>query len=1058
MKIITFLKTVFVLLLCSVTSYSSATDLYLSSIGGSDINDGTTGYPVATLSKALTIAQANDVIHVSGFIDMTLEPFNTTASYKPAVAGTNSITVNGVTYNTWNYSGAGTQANAVFGVFTLSRAITIIGDDKTTCGFDGKNTTCLIRQDNSTGQIKYQNLTFKNGKSADASGGGAMYIRGTNANVTNCEFTTNTSGGTGNVNPGGAITVISGTASITSSRFTGNVAKFGAGISVQTGSVTLDGCTFENNDVSGIASSNGAAIYLKTPASGAALNIDVKNSVFKNNKTAGDGGAICCTDGAAFATTAKFTNCAIISNTSAINGGGVAIYNSTAGATLNLSFINTTFSGNIAGSTLGGAIFGFSALTGSSINLINCTITENKVTGTSGGGGAGVRYTNATVNSVRTIYNTIIENNTGTTEDMTTNINNYIDFSVQGDAYTAGTTLIIDKSYIAKGAGTNFSTLFSGSNTVNYAALINGSIINSFVAKLGAFNSTYNCYPLQSGSPAIDYGNSSYLSSLSPSVATDQVGNIRPFTNSKCYAGAVEIKTVQINSNTNISTLGINSTTELTINSNELIVNQNSTLRSIVINAGAKLTVSSGNTLTATNGISIQSDATGTGTLLDSYALPTLNATVQQYVEGGRNWYMSSPVTEAPYTAFNKGNSLVQFNEIAKSWDAVTSGNLIAGKGYIQVASAGQGLTGIVNFTGLTNSGNVTVTLSRTGTSQAGYNLVGNPYPSYLDWSKVAPANSNILPTAWFRTKNTDGSYTFATVNVATPSSPVIVNNGANTIVSKYIPPMQAYWVRLDVNTLTTNFTVTNIMRDHADNSGNKLKVRNLSENAMLRLQVSNGYNSDETVLYFNPNASDTFDKYDSPKMTNSSISIPELYTRIQDEKLVINGMKELKYDTEIPLGFSTGKLGNFTIKATEQSNFADGTQIIIKDYLNPGQPVNVDLTDGGNYNFSSDIISTTNRFKILFKSVSTTTKLTSSFNDQNLNVYCNVDGRIIVNYTGDFDSKSVVSIYNSLGQLSEKKMLTNSMLESNKVYISGIYLVIVKIDGQISTRKLVIN
>jgi len=539
MKKITFLKTVYVLLLCGVTINSYSTDLYLSSTGGSDTNDGTLGHPVSTLSKALTIAQANDVIHVSGFIDMTLEPFNTTASYKPAVAGTNSITVNGITYNTWNYSGAGTQVNAVYGIFTLSRAITIIGDDKTTCGFDGKNTTCLIRQDNSSGQIKYQNLTFKNGKSADLSGGGAMYIRGTNASITNCEFTTNASGGTGNVNPGGAITVVTGTALITSSRFTGNIAKFGAGISVQTGSVTLDGCTFENNDVSGIASSNGAAIYLKTPVSGAALSIDVKNSVFKNNKTAGDGGAICCTDGAAFATTAKFTNCAIISNTSAINGGGVAIYNSTVGATLNLSFINTTFSGNIAGSTLGGAIFGYSALTGSSINLINCTITENKVTGTSGGGGAGVRYTNATVNSVRTIYNTIIENNTGTTEDMTTNINNYIDFSVQGDAYTAGTTLIIDKSYIAKGAGTNFSTLFSGSNTVNYAAVTSGNIANSFVAKLGTFNSTFNCYPLQSGSPAIGYGDSHYLTTIS--ISTDQLNQTRTFANNKCDAGAVEI-------------------------------------------------------------------------------------------------------------------------------------------------------------------------------------------------------------------------------------------------------------------------------------------------------------------------------------------------------------------------------------------------------------------------------------------------------------------------------------------------------------------------------------
>jgi len=539
MKKNTFLKSFCVLLLCGVTINSYSMDLYLSSTGGSDTNDGTLGFPVSTLSKALTIAQTNDVIHVKGFIDMTLEPFNTTASYKPAVVGTNSITVNGVTYNTWNYSAAGTQANAVFGVFTLNRAITIVGDDKSTCGFDGKNTTCLIRQDYSTGLIKYQNLTFKNGKSADSSGGGAMYIRGTNASITNCEFTSNASAATSvNTIAGGAITVISGTALITSCHFTANVAKFGAGISAQTGSITIDGCTFENNDVSGIASSNGAAIYLKTPGYSAALNIDVKNSVFKNNKTASDGGAICCTDGGAFATTAKFTNCAIISNTSASNGGGVAIYNSTVGATLNLSFINTTFSGNTAGSNFGGAIFGFSALNGSSINLINCTVSENKVTGTSGGGGAGIRYASGTINSIRTIYNTIIENNTGTTEDMTTNINNYNDFVVQADAYTVGTTLIIDKSFIGKAGNTNFSTQFSGNNTVNYAVVTSGNIANSFVSKLGNFNSVYNCYPLQLGSPAIAYGNSQFLTGLVISV--DQLNQTRTFANNKCDAGAVE--------------------------------------------------------------------------------------------------------------------------------------------------------------------------------------------------------------------------------------------------------------------------------------------------------------------------------------------------------------------------------------------------------------------------------------------------------------------------------------------------------------------------------------
>jgi len=72
----------------------------------------------------------------------------------------------------------------------------------------------------------------------------------------------------------------------------------------------------------------------------------------------------------------------------------------------------------------------------------------------------------------------------------------------------------------------------------------------------------------------------------------------------------------------------------------------------------------------------------------------------------------------------------------------------------------------------------------------------------------------------------------------------------------------------------------------------------------ILRLKISNGTNSDETILVFNPNALNEQDDYDSPKLSNANNSIPEIYTMLNDEKMVINGMNN--FPAEIPLRYST--------------------------------------------------------------------------------------------------------------------------------------------------------
>jgi hypothetical protein len=344
---------------------------------------------------------------------------------------------------------------------------------------------------------------------------------------------------------------------------------------------------------------------------------------------------------------------------------------------------------------------------------------------------------------------------------------------------------------------------------------------------------------------------------------------------------------------------------------------------------------------------------------------------------------------------------------------------------------------------------------------------VGNPYPSYLDWKKVAASNTNVLPTIWLRSKKTSGAgggYTFATVNVAAyllkplENQPVISAGFANTNITTYIPPMQAYWVRLNTDYSTTDFKVTNDMRSHGDDAGNTFKApaQKTSAQALLRLEVSNGTTGDEAVVYFNESASNGFDIFDSPKMANGSTSVPEIYTLAGSEQLVINGLNSIPYDSELPIGFSTGTAGNFSLKASQLANFDTGTQLILKDYADVNNPVSTDLSDGSSYSFTSVVTSNnSSRFTLTFRAPSIATVINPAENN-NLWISTNANGQIIIN--GISNAETIVAVYNAVGQKVSEKNLKSSSVTLENPHTPGVYLVAVSNSGKTITKKVIID
>jgi hypothetical protein len=491
---------------------------------------------------------------------------------------------------------------------------------------------------------------------------------------------------------------------------------------------------------------------------------------------------------------------------------------------------------------------------------------------------------------------------------------------------------------------------------------------------------------------------------------------------------------------------GIPGTTTEVILADGCNVNGNFPAKNVTVNPGVDLTIASGNTLTVSGNFTLKSDAAdGTATLIDNGTLAVSGTTsVEQYLTSGRNWYVSSPTSGATTAAISNSAYLASYSEPTASW-VTESATLTPLKGYVAVSETANAP---ITFTGTLNTGNKTnaaLTATTANASYKGYNLVGNPYPSYVDWTQAT--KTNLLTTMWYRT--TEGvTYKFYTYNstgsIGVPSS-----------VTGIIPPMQAFWVNVATGS-TGTLGFTNAMRSHVSGS-NPLRAPAVEKTTqqLLRLQVSDGTNSDETVIYFNPNASDGYDSYDSPKMGNDNLAIPEIYTLCGTEKMVINGLNNSIQDKELQLGFKTGLANSFSIKATELSNFDTNTKIILKDNLLNTEKV---LALGSEYDFTSDITNSGSRFSIIFKSVSGVTGTNNTADDTGINIFKNANGLITIQRNGNIGQEGRITVCNTLGQMliSTKTTGTNTIIL--KSFTPGVYVVSINIAGTVTTKKIVIN
>ena len=479
----------------------------------------------------------------------------------------------------------------------------------------------------------------------------------------------------------------------------------------------------------------------------------------------------------------------------------------------------------------------------------------------------------------------------------------------------------------------------------------------------------------------------------------------------------------------------------------------------LVINNGAILTIGSNGALKVngalTNsagltGLVIKSTATGTGSLIHSTAgvAATVERNLVGYTDEDDNMFhfISSPVAEQAirpvfvsndepipagtdfYSFSESTNMWINTRAAGNAWNNAFEDNFTVGKGYL-VAYPTEVTK---NFTGVLNSAQVVLTCSNTPTKGNGWNLLGNPFPSAIDWDLVTKGTG--MDNALYFYDNEDQQYKY------------YINIDGSTIgsASQNIPAMQGFMAHASADGAT--LTIPTAAKTH---TGQDIFYKSTATvPGSLSLKVAANGHEDEAFIHFNSQATTAFDgAFDAYKLRSYSASVPNLFTKSSDgNDLAINGLPELGETTVIPVYFEAAAEGEH-IMSTDLTSMPGALVYLVDEKLNKTQNLNSNPV----YTFNAVTGDNSNRFKLTFSSVGIDNPAATS----SISVYTH--GETL--YISGLNAKAEISVVNLTGQVVISSRSNGSGLHSvNAASLpKGVYVVSVISNGQAISRKVVL-
>ncbi len=434
------------------------------------------------------------------------------------------------------------------------------------------------------------------------------------------------------------------------------------------------------------------------------------------------------------------------------------------------------------------------------------------------------------------------------------------------------------------------------------------------------------------------------------------------------------------------------------------------------------------------NNLVMGSDATGDASLMGQANL-TVNgtSTVQRYFTDD-NWHgLSAPVSGAIANDLYLGGSpevwAKYYDEAANEYVYVTDLNSPLGdmKGWMVWVGASTPQTFEIH--GNLRSGLVgPVALTNSGPGQGdGYNLVGNPFPSTIDWDAAS---------GWFLNNVDGGIWVWNPDGAGGPNFAGYVGGIGYNDGSRYIASGQAFFVQVT----STESSGSIGMNDEVQvpNAVNFMKSQSAISD-YVKLKITDGDRYDESIVRFHTQATEGYDsQLDMHKYFSLDETMPQIYSTANNYMSV----------NALPFGIPSASVDvrgvdghEFTIELEEVENFAE--VYLTDEYLG----ITTNLMEQP-YRFTYEAAQT-DRFTVFFSVVGTQENQLD-----NVQVY-SFDKKVRVIIPTQMQAH--VEVVNMLGQ-TVRELDAHMGTQEIDLDHSGYYVVSITDKNQTLTRKVFIK
>ena len=516
----------------------------------------------------------------------------------------------------------------------------------------------------------------------------------------------------------------------------------------------------------------------------------------------------------------------------------------------------------------------------------------------------------------------------------------------------------------------------------------------------------------------------------------------------------------------------------ITITSGDATISSNTSINTVTVNAGASLTIDSGSTLTVADVMTLESTSTSYASLiLDGSVSGTV--TYERFVNSNSNGndLIATPLNDESWSDFinpalnnNAANLLdngdtptiyafAPFDKTAMpaadyvNFDSNSTATITNGVGYRAATDAGASLT----FTGAPQNGTISVAISESGVGFEEWNLIGNPYASYI--SAYDFLNHNINNNAVL--DNLSGAiYGY---NAQNTNKWDIINLSSAMTTDVLIAPGQGFFIASGVPAGNAQFTTdgTPSAPDMRRTNGGDDFIANRTTdpvNYNLELTLSTTNANFNTDFYFNTMSSQGLDPgFDSQVFGGSAPGFAIYSHLVQDNTGIPMAIQSLS-DTD---------LTSVTIALGVNANQGEQVTFSISETTLPSS-INVYLEDNVANTFTllntSDYVltpntnlSNTGRFYLHFSN----SVLSISDNTfDGLTIYTNASNRSIA-IAGDVANNTIAKVYDIQGRLIVSKPLTASLrlqtIDMTNVN-TGVYIVELNNGNQNKTQKVILK